>query len=190
MPEQLCGQRIDTLSRQLSGLKARREELTDDRQDADTDPDRRRHRRAPGRSRADDPRRRRSNEKGAPASAGQGDPRRRARPDPTELLPPGGAGCTTGRISTATGIRTPVSAVRGRRPSPLDDSGRTLALRRSGALDESSKASSGEAVRVAPAGWAAGRGDRDAFARENVYLRLAVPRGCGGIGRRAGFRCL
>lgn len=36
MPEQLCGQRIDTLSRQLSGLKARREELTDDRQDADT----------------------------------------------------------------------------------------------------------------------------------------------------------
>ncbi len=28
--------------------------------------------------------------------------------------------------STATGIRTPVSAVRGRRPSPLDDSGRKL----------------------------------------------------------------
>lgn len=26
-------------------------------------------------------------------------------------------------IHTATGIRTPVSAVRGRRPSPLDDSG-------------------------------------------------------------------
>ena len=30
------------------------------------------------------------------------------------------------RGSTATGIRTPVSAVRGRRPSPLDDSGREL----------------------------------------------------------------
>ena len=28
-----------------------------------------------------------------------------------------------GFVSTATGIRTPVSAVRGRRPSPLDDSG-------------------------------------------------------------------
>ena len=31
--------------------------------------------------------------------------------------------------STATGIRTPVSAVRGRRPSPLDDSGRNRSLR-------------------------------------------------------------
>jgi hypothetical protein len=30
-----------------------------------------------------------------------------------------------GSRSTATGIRTPVSAVRGRRPSPLDDGGRT-----------------------------------------------------------------
>ena len=30
MPEKLCGERIDTLTRQLSGLKARREELTDD----------------------------------------------------------------------------------------------------------------------------------------------------------------
>src|SRR5829696_8414699 len=29
-----------------------------------------------------------------------------------------------GLRGTATGIRTPVSAVRGRRPSPLDDSGR------------------------------------------------------------------
>ena len=29
--------------------------------------------------------------------------------------------------STATGIRTPVSAVRGRRPSPLDDGGRNPA---------------------------------------------------------------
>src|SRR4051794_26772449 len=29
--------------------------------------------------------------------------------------------------STATGIRTPVSAVRGRRPSPLDDGGRRSA---------------------------------------------------------------
>ena len=28
-----------------------------------------------------------------------------------------------GSASTATGIRTPVSAVRGRRPSPLDDGG-------------------------------------------------------------------
>jgi hypothetical protein len=34
MPETLCGERIDTLSRQLSGLKARREELTDDEADA------------------------------------------------------------------------------------------------------------------------------------------------------------
>src|SRR3954451_9221819 len=31
-----------------------------------------------------------------------------------------------GFCSTATGIRTPVSAVRGRRPGPLDDSGREL----------------------------------------------------------------
>lgn len=36
MPEKLCGERIDALSRQLSGLRSRREELTDDRQDADT----------------------------------------------------------------------------------------------------------------------------------------------------------
>src|SRR4051812_25377559 len=32
-----------------------------------------------------------------------------------------------GFASTATGIRTPVSAVRGRRPSPLDDGGRNPA---------------------------------------------------------------
>lgn len=38
MPEKLCGERIDALSRQLSGLKSRREELTDDRQDTDTTP--------------------------------------------------------------------------------------------------------------------------------------------------------
>src|SRR3954465_80061 len=30
-------------------------------------------------------------------------------------------------VSTATGIRTPVSAVRGRRPSPLDDGGQRRA---------------------------------------------------------------
>jgi hypothetical protein len=29
MPEKLCGERIDAFSRQLTGLKARREELTD-----------------------------------------------------------------------------------------------------------------------------------------------------------------
>lgn len=34
MPEKLCGERIDTLSRQRSGLKARREELTDDEAEA------------------------------------------------------------------------------------------------------------------------------------------------------------
>jgi hypothetical protein len=35
-------------------------------------------------------------------------------------------------VSTATGIRTRVSAVRGRRPSPLDDSGEVPGLERSG----------------------------------------------------------
>jgi hypothetical protein len=34
MPEQQCGQRIDTLSRQLTALRARREELTADAADA------------------------------------------------------------------------------------------------------------------------------------------------------------
>jgi hypothetical protein len=61
-----------------------------------------------------------------------------ARPHPASLLP-GRRDCPTdcptaslrrrkpaggaGFVSTATGIRTPVSAVRGRRPSPLDDGG-------------------------------------------------------------------
>jgi hypothetical protein len=35
MPEQQCGQRIDALSRQLTGLKARREEVTADEADAE-----------------------------------------------------------------------------------------------------------------------------------------------------------
>ena len=43
-----------------------------------------------------------------------------------------------GLHSTATGIRTRVSAVRGRRPSPLDDSGGTLSIRHaSGSTDMS-----------------------------------------------------
>ena len=66
------------------------------------------------------------------------------------------------KASTATGIRTRVSAVRGRRPSPLDDSGREVG--------ERSETSAAGPCRCAVA---------------NVF---GPSRGCGEIGKHAAFR--
>src|SRR5581483_5421808 len=100
-----------------------------------------------------------------------------------------------GFVSTATGIRTPVSAMRGRRPSPLDDSG---AL---GTGIDASRAASRKRLRgrartpVPQKADSAGvpepvprprRPPRaSAVPRCDIF---ACPRGCGGIGRRARFR--
>ena len=69
---------------------------------------------------------------------------------------------TTLERSTATGIRTPVSGLRIRRPSPLDDSG-----------EERHSSERGRGVWRQLAG---------------PIGRLPAPRGCGGTGRRARFR--
>jgi hypothetical protein len=77
-----------------------------------------------------------------------------------------------GFSSTATGIRTPVSAVRGRRPSPLDDGG------------ASADCTSGPCRVRARRGRAGGRGSghrRDEFGRLGGRLRGR----CTGIARRA-----
>jgi hypothetical protein len=85
---------------------------------------------------------------------------------PTNAESPALAGLS---VSTATGIRTPVSAVRGRCPSPLDDGGAS-------------------AARIAK-GFAAARALDDAAS--GTWDRVSsspIPCGCGGIGRRARFR--
>ena len=76
---------------------------------------------------------------------------------------------------TATGIRTRVSAMRGRRPSPLDDSGEIAARRLAK-----------PAARVRSRRLTA-RPRATGCAEPLRYLRLRT-RGCGGIGRRARFR--
>ncbi|MEA2302331.1 MAG: hypothetical protein QOE44_2866 [Solirubrobacteraceae bacterium] len=77
--------------------------------------------------------------------------------------------------NTATGIRTPVSAVRGRRPSPLDDSGESTA----------------SLANALPAPGPARRPpNRPLAASPTVPRAISSPAagGCGGIGRRARFR--
>ena len=94
--------------------------------------------------------------------------------DPGQRESPAFAGLSR---STATGIRTPVSAVRGRRPSPLDDSGRTCALRLSGAR---SKRVAKRCARPAcgPSHWRRPRFGATATPSrvENVYLRCCSVR--------------
>ncbi len=86
------------------GLKARREELTQDEDPAEAATfDRRRHPPAPGRGPTDDPRRRSPDEKGTHASPRRRDPGRRTRPDPADVPAPG-RGCSTNPVSTATGF--------------------------------------------------------------------------------------
>ena len=87
------------------------------------------------------------------------------------------------QASTATGIRTRVSAMRGRRPSPLDDSGArstgTRLAKRSGQVPPGLSAS--EAFIAAPhPGLPAPFGC--------AIFACSSARGCGGIGRRARFR--
>ncbi len=91
----------------------------------------------------------------------------KAKPGPASTAPP----------STATGIRTRVSAMRGRRPSPLDDSGAKSVVRRLAKLAE-----------PVPGGPAAAGPARPAPPGTPPLRYLRLPRGCGGIGRRARFR--
>jgi Recombinase len=120
MPESACAPRIGELSEKLRGLEARREELAAEEPRA-----RAAHRRgsgvATGRGAGSNRGRRPADAQGAAAIAGRRDQGRRPRGDlPVFLF---ACGSTTTTSSTATGIRTPVSGLRIRRPSPLDDSG-------------------------------------------------------------------
>jgi hypothetical protein len=85
-----------------------------------------------------------------------------------------------GHRSTATGIRTRVSAMRGRRPSPLDDSGANRSAPRLA-----------KPARLVPLGARARRNGQPAptwTGRTSPLRYLRIARGCGGIGRRARFR--
>jgi hypothetical protein len=94
-----------------------------------------------------------------------------------------------GHSDTATGIRTRVSAMRGRRPSPLDDSGaKTTAPRLAKQPRSLPAAPPPEHRRSLPQ--RPSREHRPAIHRPfaRVCDIFASPRGCGGIGRRARFR--
>ena len=85
--------------------------------------------------------------------------------------------------STATGIRTRVSAMRGRRPSPLDDSG----AQPTGS--EASKALGAGAARpVLPRGPSETSSPIPRLVGCGCAIFACSARGCGGIGRRARFR--
>jgi hypothetical protein len=87
-------------------------------------------------------------------------------------------------VSTATGIRTRVSAMRGRRPSPLDDSGANSCVEATKALRTIADGAASLAAARPRARAAQGRQRPSASAISS----LPYPRGCGGIGRRARFR--
>ena len=87
-------------------------------------------------------------------------------------------------LNTATGIRTRVSAMRGRRPSPLDDSGANSCVEATKAL-RTITVEAGSLAGARPRARAVqSRQRRPASAISS----LPYPRGCGGIGRRARFR--
>ncbi len=87
------------------------------------------------------------------------------------------------QANTATGIRTRVSAMRGRRPSPLDDSGAESIGTRL-AKRPASGSFSGDGYRLLRALGAIER----LVARGCAIFAGSSARGCGGIGRRARFR--
>jgi hypothetical protein len=83
-----------------------------------------------------------------------------------------------GKTSTATGIRTRVSAVRGRRPSPLDDSGANCLL------PSLSRGSRDATVRQWVAAFAGGRSGLCGSARglwERMFLIWVAPRNAGQL---------
>jgi hypothetical protein len=86
-------------------------------------------------------------------------------------------------VSTATGIRTRVSAMRGRRPSPLDDSGANSCVEASKALHTTVGASSLVLPLASQSAFTTIRRPSD-----SAISSQPAPRGCGGIGRRARFR--